>query len=186
MPTYKETVIEESRKRAGEVLGQIQHLRRQVEGLEREYGEINSVLKALGAENALGVQAMAASRVIEWDEEQVVEVGGGRHNCSRKLMAEILALKEFRTGSAVDILQRSTKYAGKSHEALCQYANFYIAALLKQEAVVRMKRGHYAAVRKELPGRPEPRVREDIPEGDGEGIYIVDGAMTCEKPEGKR
>lgn len=185
MAPYKETVIEESRKRAGEVLGQIKHHRRQVENLEREYGQILSVLKALGAENAIGIQAEVTAKTIAWDDEVIVELPhGGEHKCSLKLMGEIIALKEFRTGEVVDLLAKATKYAGRDRGTLETYAGYYIAGLLKREAIVRMKRGRYAAVTKAPPTAApvaEPRYRDDS--GDSTEMHLVGGVVSCEKPE---
>jgi len=142
MPTYKETVIEESKKRAGEILERIQAFRCQIDILERERDQISVVLRALGERNTARSASPPKARVINWGDEVRVELGYGHsHVCDRKLMTEIASLKKFRTAEAIAILVGSARYSGKPFDHRC--VRYYLAALMDAGAIVRVERGQY-------------------------------------------
>lgn len=175
--------MEESRKRAQELVGQIKTLKSQVVVCEKEYGQIIEVLRALKAESALDIIVQVEAKTVMESSTIAFEYPEGRTNRLEKATIERILMLPGELRSA-HIAKEISKEVGRAQtdSALSTASNIYLKYLVVNQLIVKVSHGRYKVVKKEIPDKSLPRIKNDA--DDNTEIHIVDGIVTLQKPDG--
>ena len=163
--TWKEETIEKGQLRLSELRGQIAQVKGHLTCLEKEYGEVLTVLDQLGWKRPIKISVESQPILQELEGVRWQKPGTKMAWTLKPELVKLLGEKlpaEFRTGQVESLLH----VKGEPSTATSQRARGYIGYLLQEGKIVRIFKGKYARLtRPEAQPKRDPPQKQTIEEG---------------------